>query len=118
MLAGLNIYAVTFLASILLLILLLAIAQKQNITYYLLTFVMIIICNMGYYSLSTAETLETALMGHRLIYLGGVFVPTFLLFSTMKLCHMEIPTWLVTLLLGLSTVVLYFAFSVGYRGDY
>lgn len=118
MLAGLNIYAVAFLASILMLALLLVIAQNQNITYYLLTFVMIIICNMGYYSLSTAESLETALMGHRLIYLGGVFVPTFLLFSTMKLCRMEIPKWLVMALLGLSTIVLFFAFSVGYRGSY
>ena len=118
MLTGLNIYAVTFLASILMLVLLLIIAQNQNITYYLLTFVMIIICNMGYYSLSTSETLETALMGHRLIYLGGVFVPTFLLFSTMRLCHMEIPKWLVALVLSLSTIVLFFAFSVGYRDSY
>lgn len=118
MLAGVNVYAVTFLASILMLVLLLLVAQNQNITYYLLTFVMIIISNMGYYSLSTAEILDTALMGHRLIYLGGVFVPIFLLFSTMKLCRMEIPKWLVVVLLSLSTIVLFFAFSVGYRDSY
>lgn len=118
MLAGLNIYAFAFLASIVMLVLLLMVSQNQNITYYLLMFVMIIIANMGYYSLSTAETLETALMGHRLIYLGGVFVPIFLLFSTMKLCRMEIPIWLVVALLTLSTIVLYFAFSVGYWDVY
>ncbi len=118
MLTGLNMYAVAFLVSLVMLVLLLVISQNQNITYYLLMFVMIIIANMGYYSLSTAETLETALMGHRLIYLGGVFVPIFLLFSTMKLCRMEIPAWLVVALLTLSTIVLYFAFSVGYRDVY
>lgn len=118
MLAGVNIYAFAFLASLVMLVLLLLVSQNQNITYYLLMFVMIIIANMGYYSLSTAETLETALMGHRLIYLGGVFVPIFLLFSTMKLCQMEVPKWLVVILLTLSTVVLYFAFSVGNRDDY
>ena len=86
MLAGVNIFAFAFLASIVMLVLLLMVSQNQNITYYLLMFVMIIIANMGYYSLSTAETLETALMGHRLIYLGGVFVPIFLLFSTIIAC--------------------------------
>lgn len=118
MLAGVNIFAFAFLASIVMLVLLLLVSQNQNITYYLLLFVMIIIANMGYYSLSTSETLETALMGHRLIYLGGVFAPIFLLFSTMKLCRMKIPAWLVGGLLTLSTIVLYLAFSVGYRDVY
>ena len=118
MLNGMNIYAIAFLASIVMLALLLVVSKNQNITYYLLMFVMIMIANMGYYSLSTSETIETALMGHRLIYLGGVFVPIFLLFSTMKLCRMEIPAWFIMVLLTLSTIVLYFAFSVGYRTDY
>ena len=118
MLAGMNIYAIAFLASVVMLALLLVISKNQNITYYLLMFVMVIIANMGYYTLSTAETIETALMGHRLVYLSSVFVPIFLLFSTMKLCRLEIPGWLIFILLTLSTVVLYFAFSVGYRDDY
>jgi len=118
MLAGLNIYMVTFLVSILMLVLLLVVAQNQNITYYLLTFVMITISTMGYYSLSNAQSMETALMGHRLIYLGGVFVPTFILFSIMKLCRMEIPKWLICGLLSLCTIVLFLAFSVGYSDCY
>ena len=118
MLTGVNVYAAAFLASIAMLVLLLIVCQNQNITYYLLTFIMITISNMGYYSLATAKNLDTALLGHRLIYLGGVFIPIFLLFSTMKLCRMEVPKWIVTVLLVMSTVVLYFAFSVGRRNDY
>ena len=118
MLTGVNVYAAAFLASIAMLVLLLIVCQNQNITYYLLTFIMITISNMGYYSLATAKNLDTALLGHRLIYLGGVFIPIFLLFSTMKLCRMEVPKWIVTVLLVMSTVVLYFAFSVGSRNDY
>ena len=118
MLAGMNMYAIAFLASIVMFGLLLVISKNQNITYYLLMFVMIIIANMGYYTLSTAEAMETALMGQRLVYLGSVFVPIFLLFSTMKLCRLEIPKWLIFLLLTLSTIVLYFAFSIGERNDY
>ena len=118
MLTGVNVYAAAFLASIAMLVLLLIVCQNQNITYYLLTFIMITISNMGYYSLATAKNLDTALLGHRLIYLGGVFIPIFLLFSTMKLCRMEVPKWIVTVLLVMSTVVLYFAFSVGRRNYY
>ncbi len=118
MIAGVNIYAVTCIASIVMLILLLVISHNQNITNYLLMYVMIIIANIGYYALSTSQSLEAALIGNRLIYLGGVFIPIFLLFSTMNLCHAEVPVWLVALLLSLSTIVLYFAFSVGIRNDY
>lgn len=118
MLFGVNIYEVTFLIALIMLALLLMVAHNQNMTYYLLIFVMIVICNMGYYSLSTAKTLDTALMGQKLIYLGGVFVPIFLLLSTIKLCHMEAPKWLILVLLSLTTVVLYSAFSVGERNDY
>lgn len=118
MLTGVNVYTAAFLASIAMLVLLLIVCQNQNITYYLLTFIMITISNMGYYSLASAKTLDTALMGHRLIYLGGVFIPIFLLFSTMKLCRMEVPKWIVTVLLVMCIVVLYFAFSVGRRNDY
>lgn len=118
MLAGLNIYAVAFLAAITLLGVLLAISQNQNITHYMLMFFAIIVANMGYYSVSTAESMEAALMGHRLIYMGGVFVPVFMLFSTMKLCQMRVPKWLVSVFAVVSVVVLYLAFSVGYSTLY
>lgn len=118
MITGINIYAVTFIASIAMLILLLIVSNNQNITYYLFMYIMIAIANMGYYVLSISQSLEAALIGNRLIYLGGVFIPIFLLFSTMKLCNYEVPVWLIALLLTLSSIVLYFAFSVGKRDDY
>ena len=111
MLEGYNIYSFAFLAAIAMLVILLAMNQNQNITQYLLMFVSIIVANMGYYSVSCAESMEAALMGHRLIYLGGVFVPIFMLFSTMKLCRMEIPKWFAVFCVMAGIIVLYFAFS-------
>ena len=118
MLVGLNIYAVAFLAAISLLGVLLAISQNQNITHYMLMFFAIIVANMGAYTVSTAESMEAALMGHRLIYLGGVFAPVFMLFSTMKLCQMRVPKWLVSIFTIMSVIVLYLAFSVGHSTLY
>lgn len=118
MIMGINIYAVTFIVSIVMLVLLLIVSNTQNITYYLLIYVTIIIANMGYFTLSTSRSLETALVGQRLIYLGGVFIPVFLLFSTMKLCNMEVPRWLAAGLLILGSVVLYFSFSIGDQDNF
>jgi len=118
LLEGYNIYSFAFLAAIAMLVILLAMNQNQNITQYLLMFVSIIVANMGYYSVSCAESMEAALMGHRLIYLGGVFVPIFMLFSTMKLCRMEIPKWFAVFCVMAGIIVLYFAFSVGHKSIY
>ena len=118
MLEGYNIYAFAFLAALVLLGVLLWQNKNQNISYYLMMYVAILIANMGYYTVSTAQSMETALMGHRMIYLGGVFVPVFMLFSTMKLCRMEVPKWLSVFLVLTGTVVLYFAFTVGHKDIY
>lgn len=118
MIMGVNIYAVTCLASVVMLILLLIVCGNQNITYFVLLYAMVTIANMGYYTLSTSQSLEAALVGNRLIYLGGVFIPVFLLFITMKLCNIDISHWLITALSLLGGIVIYYVFSVGHNGDY
>lgn len=113
-----NIYAVMLILSVVMLVLLIVIGRKQNITDYLLIFISIMITCMGYYTVSTAEGLEAAIVGHRLVYLGGVFAPVFLLFGEMKLCKLKIHKLTVLCLITYSVVVLYFAFTVGERTDY
>lgn len=115
---GFNIYAVTFVASILMLILLIAIGHGQNITNYLLVFVTVAISNIGYYTVSLAQNVETGLIGHRLIYLGGVFIPMLILFCAMNLCHVKIPRLLILALLAFSMLVLYYAYTVDISDQY
>lgn len=115
---GVNIYAIAFLVSILMVVLLMVVGHRQNITYFLLVFIAIMISNLGYFTTATSESLETAIMGHRLTYLGTVFIPMLMLFCSMKLCHIEIPKLLVGFLVTFSIVVLYYAFSVQSRDDY
>lgn len=108
-----NIYAIVFLLSLIMIVILAVIGSKININNYILLFAAIMISNIGDYTISVAETLDMAIMGHRMVYLGGVFTPILMLFCTMKLCHMRIPKWLWAGLLALASVVLYFAFTVG-----
>ena len=67
----LNIYGIAFILSFIMLILLVLIGKRQNITYYLLVFMAILLSCMGHYMLSISTELEAAIVGHRFVYLGG-----------------------------------------------
>lgn len=113
-----NLYATAFIASFIMVILLTIIGHKQNITYYLLMFVAIMISNMGYYVVASAQTLETAIMGHRMTYLGAVGNLILMLFCVMQLCRLAIPKILGIGLGGFGIVILYHASCVEYRTDF
>ena len=115
---GVNLYSISFLISILMLVFLLVVGYKQNITFYMLVFVIITISNMGYYSISSATSIETAVLGNRLTYLGGVFIPLLMFLCFLKLCKLKIPKLLLSFLFIYAIVVLYYAFSIEHRTDY
>lgn len=108
-----NIYAIAFFISLVLVIVLAIIGRKTNITNFLLLFVAIMINHLGEYTISISDTMNMAIMGNRLVYLGGVFTLILMLFSIMKLSKMKVPNWLWSGLLVLAGIVLYFAFTVG-----
>ena len=107
-----NVYAVICLMSIIMLILLIRVGHRQNITDYLVIFGFIMISCVGYYIVSCADSLETAIVGQKIIYLGGVFIPVFLLFSTMKLCKIKVPKILAGLLFIWCMAILYLTFTI------
>lgn len=113
-----NIYAIMFLISLLMIVILAVIGHKLNITHYVLLFVAVMISMLGDYTISIADTLNMAIMGHRMVYLGGIFTPMLVLFCAMKLCRMRIPKMLWGGLLVLATVVMYFAFTIGNNNAY
>ena len=87
-----NLYAILFMLSLAMIIILAVIGQKINITQYTLLFSAIMISILGDYVISISDTLHMALMGQCMVYIGGVFTPMLMLFSTMKLLNVKIPT--------------------------
>lgn len=108
-----NVYAVICILSVVMLVLLVRAGHRQNVTDYLVIFGFIMISCMGYYIMSCSESLETALMAQRIIYLGGVCIPVFLLMSTMKLCKIKIPKVLSSVLFIWCIGILYLTFTIG-----
>lgn len=87
------IYAAAFLVSAALTALLLRVGQKQKIRYYLLIFGMVTVSNLGYFGMSCAGSLETALMANTVMYMGGIFIPLFMCVSIFRLCGVRYPRW-------------------------
>ncbi|MBR3808389.1 MAG: HD domain-containing protein [Lachnospiraceae bacterium] len=107
-----NVYTILFFISLIMIVAMAVIGQKQNITYYILLFAAIMISNLGDYAISVSDTMNSALVGQSMVYLGGVFTPILVLFSTMKLCKMKIPTALWSVLVTIASVVMFFVFTV------
>lgn len=113
-----NIYGVGFVLSVLLLIILILVGKKQNITYYIMIFVAVLLSNYGYHAVSVATTLEAALVGQRILNIGSIFAPILMMFCAMRLCKIKIPRIVVYFSLIYSLVVSYFSFTIGITGAF
>lgn len=105
-------YALGFLLSMVFLVILVIVGQKQNITNFLLLFVAITISNLGYYTISIAPSLIVAIRGNNLVYLGSVFAPMLLFLSVAKLCQKKIKKRLILFLVWCAGVILFFSFQI------
>lgn len=113
-----HLYGIAFVISMLFFMLLVKIGQNQKITNYLLLFLAISIGNLGYYSICTASSLENAIRGNNLVYLGGVLIPILLFVSIANLCRRPVNRALLLFLVLFASVVIYYAFQVGLRTDF
>lgn len=111
-------YGIAFIMSVIFFMILVMIGQRQKITNYLLLFMVIMVGNLGYYIICTADSLEAGIRGNNLVYLGGVLVPLFLFVSMANLCHRPLHKATVSCLGLFAGIILYYAFQVGTRTDF
>ena len=65
-------------------------ADKKRDVWLLLVFVSVSVCNLGYFMLSVSRSLGAALNSNRIVYLGSVFLPLFLLMMILRFCGMKL----------------------------
>ena len=88
---GFNISSVYLVTAILSLMLLLGyhiFVRNRNKWLYLM-FSSVCVVNTGYFLLSVSKTLDMALWGNRVSYLGSVFLPLSMLFVILVLCNIN-----------------------------
>ncbi|MCR5399340.1 MAG: hypothetical protein K6E68_07380 [Lachnospiraceae bacterium] len=83
----LTFYIITFLLSILLSGIYLTSWDRHYDPNMLLVFMLVPIVDLGYMMLARAQSLDAALFGNQITYIGGCYLLPFIMFSTFKLCN-------------------------------
>lgn len=110
-------YGITCVTAFLIIVAYIGFFSKKDI-WFLMTFLCLLICNTGYLTLALSRTLAEALLANRIVYMGSVFMPFFLLMTIMKICRVRIPGWLPFALSFLNAAVLLITVSAGYSTVY
>lgn len=85
---------------------------------FVLFFCAALVANLGYFALSVSRTASEALLANRFVYLGGIFLPYFMLQSIASFCETKIPRWLEIILISCSIFVLLLVSTTGYSDIY
>ena len=111
------IYAITTVASLLLLIGYICFIKEKNI-WFLVLFSSVFVVNSGYWFLSVSQSLTQAIWANRVSYLGSVFLPfsmSMIIFNESGLLYKK---WVPKLLFTVSLAVFLIAASPGYLDIY
>lgn len=91
---------------------------KKKETWFYILFSSVLVVNIGYFMLSTANTLNFALWANRVAYLGSVFLPLSMLKTIQKISKLKYPKWVNGVLIGISVIVFLIAASPGWLDIY
>ncbi|MBQ2939741.1 MAG: hypothetical protein IJE00_05180 [Clostridia bacterium] len=107
-----TIYAVCTVCAALLLLAYCCFVKKRNV-YYLILFSCILIVNCGYFWLSAATSLESALNANRLAYFGSVFLLPSMLMVIAESLQLKFARWAPVVMLVIGVCVFLVAASPG-----
>ena len=82
-------------------------------TYTVLLMSAVVVANGGYLAIAVAGTLDAALVGISMIYLGGCYLPFFVFCIGANLTGIHPPRWLKLFMVGVSTFVIGCTFTIG-----
>ena len=105
-------YGLTATISLFLLVMYCLILRNKD-KWFLLLFSSVFIVNVGYYMLSTSQTLEKALMANRISYFGSVFLPFSILMSILNISNIKLKKIVPYLLLGVAIIMFCITASPG-----
>lgn len=94
------------------------VVDKRKDIWLRLLFIAVFVCDLGYFLVSVAKSLSGALMANRVVFLGSVFLPFFMLMMILRLCNASYPKKLVSALVVLGIAAFVSASIPGIRGLY
>ncbi|MBQ4645324.1 MAG: hypothetical protein IJB72_06170 [Clostridia bacterium] len=110
-------YGIIFVISLLMIAAYYYVDRKRDI-WLLFLFVCVAICDLGYFLLSVAKSLDFALWANRIAYLGNIFLPFSILMMIMNLSRFAYPKCLPGILIGNNMIMLFIVSSGGWLPIY
>ena len=80
---------------------------------FTMIFTLVPVACLGYLLSSLVRTLEGAVIAQQIIYIGGIFLQLFIVFSIFNLCRIDIPRWVRTLLFAVCAAVYASVLTIG-----
>ena len=87
---------------------------KSVNAFYPSTFYAITITNFGFLFQILSSNLQEALLANKIVFVGGAYLPVFVLMALVTLCHLRVPETLRISLFSISSIIYLFAISSGY----
>ena len=81
---------------------------------FTLIFTLIPIACLGYLLSALSRSLEAAIIGQQIIYIGGSFLQLFIVFSIFNLCKVEVPKYLRLILFAFCAIVYASVLTIGH----
>ena len=106
------IYLIALVFAVLNIVLLVESGIRPDI-YTVLLMSAVLVANGGYLAIAVAKTVDAALVGNSLIYLGGCYLPFFVFNIGADLTGIHPPRILKLFMVTISTVVIGLTFSIG-----
>lgn len=91
---------------------------KQKDLWILLLYISVFIVNGGYFALSLARDLNSALLANQISYFGAAMLPLSMLMIISKTCRIKYPKWISPILVLISLFAFLLAASGGYSTLY
>jgi DNA-binding CsgD family transcriptional regulator len=111
------VYAIAALCALVVFIAYFLLISKKD-KWSMLLFTSVIVVNVGYFLLSTADTLDVALWANRIAYFGSVFLPLSMFMIIVRVTNINVCKWVQIVLFVLSAIVFFIAASPGYLDIY
>lgn len=107
-------YNAVFLFSLLMVIVYILMFHKHFQTEFSVLFTLVPVAALGYKMVAVSTNLESVIFGIKITYIGGCYMPLFIMLLVFSLCHIKISKKLLFALFLLSTTLFLSVLSIGH----
>ncbi len=91
---------------------------KKVDTLFLLLGVTIVLNCMGRFWITISQTVDTAILANKLMYVGGCYITPLLIMVLFRLCNLKLPRFVSVIMMSVSTILLFLVMTIGYNDLY